>query len=54
MLHLGGCTILENKSHIYVDVEYMWLFNILEHCSWELGCAALTILYSSLGEATIF
>ncbi|CAL5209559.1 unnamed protein product [Lathyrus oleraceus] len=54
MLHLIRCTLLANKSRVYIDAKYMWLFNSLEHCSWELGCVALIILYVSLGEATVF
>lgn len=26
MLHLVGCNILEDKSHVYVDVKYISLF----------------------------
>ncbi|XP_058754186.1 protein MAIN-LIKE 2-like [Vicia villosa] len=54
MLHLVGCTFLADKSHVYINAKYMWLFNRLEHCSWACGCAALTILYGALGEATVF
>lgn len=34
MLHLVGCTILADKSHVYINMKYMWLFSFLEHCSW--------------------
>lgn len=53
-LHLVGCIILADKSHVYIDAKYMWLFNSLEHCSWARGCATLTVLYPSLGEVIVF
>lgn len=33
MLHFVGCTILTYRSHVYIDVKYMWLFNSLEYYS---------------------
>lgn len=54
MLHLVGCTILAYKSHVYIDVKYMWLFNSLKHFSWAWKCVVLIVLYVSLGEATVF
>lgn len=34
MLYLIGCTILADKSHVYIDAKYTWMFNNLKHYSW--------------------
>lgn len=26
MLHLVVCTVLVDKYHVYIDVQYMWMF----------------------------
>lgn len=33
MLHLIGCPILADKSHVYINMKHMWLFTRLEHCN---------------------
>lgn len=54
MLHLVACTLFAEKSHVYIDARYMWLFISLDDTNWEWGCAALTILYSALRVVTVF
>lgn len=34
MLYFVGCTILVDKSRVYIDVKYICKFTCLEHCSW--------------------
>lgn len=33
MLHLVRYTNLMDKSHVYIDARYMWLFSNLNHVS---------------------
>ena len=33
MLHLVACTLFADKSHIYIDAQYMWLFTRLDDTS---------------------
>lgn len=54
MLYPVACTLFANKSHVYIHVMYMWLFSSLDDISWTWGCVVLTILYTSLGVATVF
>lgn len=54
MLHLVTCTLFADKSHVYIDAQYLWLFSRLEHISWTWRCGALIIIYASLGVATAF
>lgn len=54
MLHLISCTLFANKLDVYIDVWYVCLFNSLEVTNWAWRCAALSILYITLGVATIF
>ncbi|CAL5205364.1 unnamed protein product [Lathyrus oleraceus] len=37
MLHLATCILLADKSHVYIDVLYMWLFSSLDHTIWAWG-----------------
>lgn len=54
MLHLIGCIILTDKSHVYINLKYMWMFSNFDHVSGVWRCVALTVLYSTLGDVTIF
>lgn len=54
MLHLVGYNILADKSLVYIDAKYISLFTKLEHVNWERGCAALMVLYTTLGNVTVF
>ncbi|XP_050884844.1 uncharacterized protein LOC127087970 [Lathyrus oleraceus] len=42
-----------DKSSVYIDARYVWLFS-LDVTSWAWGCAALTIMYTSLRVTTTF
>lgn len=53
MLPLLGCFILVDKSHVYIDTNYISLSYELEHVNWAWMCVALTILYTALREASI-
>lgn len=37
MLHLATCILLADKSHVYIDVLYIWLFSSLDHTIWAWG-----------------
>lgn len=54
ILHLVVCTLFVDKSGVYIEVRYMWMFSSLDDTNWVWRCAALTILYLTLGVATIF
>lgn len=54
LLQLVEYTILADKSHVYIDVRYTWMFSNLDHVSWAWGCGILIMLYSVLGEANVF
>lgn len=54
MLHLMVCSLFADKSHVYINARYVWLFRSLESSSWAWGVAALTKLYLTLGVATVF
>lgn len=54
MLHLIACTLFVDKSGVYIDARYVGLLSSLDVTSWVWGCATLTILYTTLGVATIF
>lgn len=54
MVHLVGCIILEDNSHVYIDVRYIAMLVELVFHSWAYGCTAMTLLYHALGEATTF
>lgn len=54
MLHLVAWTIFVDKSHIYIDAQYMWLFSNLDHASWAWGCTVLIAIYAVLRGATTF
>lgn len=53
MLHLVACTLFSNKSSVYINARYMWMFSSLDVTNWAWGCMALTILYTTLGVAAI-
>ncbi|KAI5432032.1 hypothetical protein KIW84_035966 [Lathyrus oleraceus] len=48
MLHIVGYTILENKSHVYIDARCISMFVDFTHLEWARGYVSLTILYTSL------
>lgn len=54
MLHLVACTLFVDKSGVYTDAQYVYLFSSLDVTSWVWGYATMTILYITLGVATIF
>lgn len=54
MLHLITCIVFVDKSGVYIDAMYACLFSNLKVTSWVYGCATLTILYTTLGVATVF
>ncbi|CAL5199511.1 unnamed protein product [Lathyrus oleraceus] len=54
MLHLVTCTLFADKSRVYIDAQYSWLFSRLKHISWTWGCGALIIIYAAFGVVTAF
>lgn len=53
-LYMLHHTLFADKSGVYIDAWYVFLFSSLDITSWAWRCAALTILYTVLGVATIF
>lgn len=54
MLHIITCTLFVDKSDVYINARYMCLFSRLEDTSWAWTCAALTLLYTTLGVVIVF
>lgn len=54
MLHLVGCNIIVDKSHVFIDAICMSLFTDFHHVNWVSRCATLTVLYTTLGEVFVF
>ncbi|XP_058734119.1 protein MAIN-LIKE 2-like [Vicia villosa] len=54
MLHLVACILFVDKSRVYNDAQYLWLFSSVEHTSWAWGCTPLTIQYTTFGVANVF
>ncbi|XP_058734196.1 protein MAIN-LIKE 1-like [Vicia villosa] len=52
MLHLVACTLFADKSGVYIDVRYISLFNALDTPCWAWGVATLTMLYTTLDDAS--
>lgn len=42
-----------DKSCVYIDVRYTWLFSSLETPCWAWGIVVLTMIYMTIGVATV-
>lgn len=54
LLHLIGCTILENKLHVYIDVRYIDMFIVFVFHSWAWDYVVVTLLHHVIVEAATF
>lgn len=54
LLHLVGCIILTDKSHLYINVRYISMVTDFVHLDWAWGCVTLTILYTAFWETNVF
>lgn len=54
MMHMVECPVLADKSHVYFDVKYIYLFINFGIHGWTRGCVVVTIIYHALRETTTF
>ncbi|XP_058784083.1 uncharacterized protein LOC131658851 [Vicia villosa] len=52
MLHLVACTLFADKSRVYIEVGYLSLFSALDTPCWAWEVAALTLMYTTLDDAS--